>query len=106
MLDPLLAFEAVSRPRNCLEPFQADDFVTRGADTEFAYTNALQRVLDQSQLPPHLAKVGKHRFFERVPARNIRRISWTRITECTHVPLCLFDHLAQFPVLFLQATPE
>jgi hypothetical protein len=106
MLDSFLALEAVFRPWNCMEPFEANHFVTRGADTEFADTNALQRVLDQTQLSPDLAKVSKHGFFERIPARDIRRISWTGIAECTHVPLRLLDYLAQFPLLFLQATPE
>jgi hypothetical protein len=106
MLDSFLALEAVFRPWNCLEPFEANHFVTRGADTEFTGTNALQRVLDQTQLPPELAKICKHGFFERVPARDIRRISWTRIAECTHVPLRLLDYLAQFPLLFFQAISE
>jgi hypothetical protein len=59
-LELLLALNAMPCPRDGLEPFETDSFLTGGANAKTAITNALQRTLDQAQLIAVPATVGKH----------------------------------------------
>lgn len=46
VLELLLALNAMLRPRDGLEPFEADRCLTGGSDAKTTVTNALQRTLD------------------------------------------------------------
>jgi hypothetical protein len=106
LLGLLLAFNAVIRPREGLQPFKTNRAFTCSASAKTAIPDAFQCKLNQAQLASVLATPRKHGFLGRVETRDIHGIAWTWIGEFAYFLRGGLDGVLQFASLFKQTSLE
>jgi len=106
LLRLLLAFDAVGRPGQCFEPFEADRSSARSANAKITRVNTFQGGLNSAQSRPVLAVGCKHGFLGRLDAGTIYYIAGFEISECENFFVDLVNCTRQFALLFLQTNPE